>query len=94
MILNGQKGLINMNGGFYKMVDFMMSMSEGGKMVDFKSFAESCKWRQSKVCKAIQHYCELDNCALYGIMESVPAATRVIIKRRKRKKVAKKKTET
>ncbi|KKK80349.1 hypothetical protein LCGC14_2824380 [marine sediment metagenome] len=63
-------------------------------MVDFKSFAEGCKWRGSRVCRAIGNFCEVDNCALYAIMKSVPATTRVIIKRRKRKKVAKKKTET
>ena len=53
-------------------------------MVDFKSLSEACKWRQSKVCRAIGNYCEIDNCALYDIIKLV--GTQRVIGRRKRKK--------
>lgn len=42
-------------------------------MVEFQSFSEDCKWRRSKVCKAIENYCEVDNCALYQMLESEEA---------------------
>lgn len=42
-------------------------------MVDFKTLSENCKWRRSKVCKAIENYCEVDNCALYQMLEAKEA---------------------
>lgn len=47
-------------------------------MVEFQAFSEKCKWRGSRVCKAIGNYCEVDNCALYPIVHLKEAIKHVI----------------